>query len=375
LEDWVLDDQRLTKALCQDKGPYGTLLIKNQKSKIKNLLVLSMLCIFGITSASGQSNVLEDFENYIVPAQGYLDPTTVPGSGWTREGAGAADWEVHCCSPGDFAFPNRENDTFDTNSTQFLVLRRANPNPPGGTPPRSDENTDFTFPVLVEGTLRFQLNPAATSSDPFKLALRDSGSGKNVMQMVYTEDRWPMINSGDFRVQDSVGNLLISDVQLDGQPDSYDRWYDIIFTMHKGGVFDLEIIDIGPTEPSSITSNQVARGVLASVSNITAGVLGIDTFRLEPGTGGGGGEFPTMVDNLTITRVEGATVAGTETGTGLELPYSTQSLSIYQPQVTEDLTTGIWTAHGPPVLGDGATKSALVPTSGADFRAYRFLVF
>ena len=27
LEDWVLDDQRLTKALCQDKGPYGTLLI------------------------------------------------------------------------------------------------------------------------------------------------------------------------------------------------------------------------------------------------------------------------------------------------------------------------------------------------------------
>ncbi len=335
--------------------------------------VLSMLCFFGITIASGQSNVVEDFESYTVLNQTWLDPTTVPDSGWTRSGVGDADWEVRCCS-GSLIYTSgssQEDDAFDTNSVKFLVLRRSNVN----VPYRSDEDTEFTFPVLVEGTLRFQLNPAGTSSDPFKLALRDSGSDKNVMQMVYTEDRWPMINSGDFRVQDSVGNLLISDVQLDGQPDSYDRWYDIIFTMHKGGVFDLEIIDIGPTEPTSKTSNDMARGVLASVSNQTAGVLGIDTFRLESGAGGGGGEQPTMIDNLTITRVEGATVAGTETGTGLELPYSTQSLSIYQPQVTEDLTTGIWTAQRSPILGDGTTKSALVPTSGADFRAIRIVVF
>ena len=82
-----------------------------------------------------------------------------------------------------------------------------------------------------------------------------------------------------------------------------------------------------------------------------------------------------MIDNLTITRVEGATVAGTEIGTGLELPYSTQSPSIYQPQVTDDLTTGNWSAQGPLVLGDGTTQSALAPTSGADFRAYRIVVF
>jgi len=97
--------------------------------------------------------------------------------------------------------------------------------------------------------------------------------------------------------------------------------------MHKGGTFDLEIIDIGPTAPSSITSNQVARGTLASVSNITAGVLGIDTFRLESGTGNGGGAQPTMIDNLTITRTEGLAVVGTETGTGLEMRYSEDRIS------------------------------------------------
>ncbi len=342
------------------------------KTLFCTVTVLSGLCIFGI-SVQGQTNVIEDFESYTVSNQTWLDPTTVPDSGWTRSGVGDADWEVRCCSgsliytPGSF----QEDDAFDTNSVKFLVLRRSNPNGPA----RSDENTEYTFPVLVEGTLRFQLNPAGGTADPLKLALRDSGSGKNVMQMVYTEARWPTINSGDFRVQDSVGNLLIEDVQLDGQPDAFDRWYDIIFTMHKGGTFDLEIIDIGPTVPVSMTSDQVARGVLASVSNITAGVLGIDTFRLEPGSGNGGGAQPTMIDNLTITRVEGSVVAGTETGTGLEMPYSPVASSIYQPQVTADLTTGIWTALEPPVLGDGTTKSALVPTSGADFRAVRIVVF
>ena len=335
--------------------------------------ILPMLCLFGVTSANGQSSVVEDFESYTVPNQTWLDPTTVPDSGWTRSGVGSADWEVRCCSgsliytPGTF----QEDDVFDPNSVNFLVLRRSNAN----VPARSDENTEFTFPILVEGELRFQLNPASTSADPFKLALRDSGSGKNAVQMVYTEDRWPAHNSGDFRVQDGVGNLLISDVQLDGSPDAFDRWYDIIFTMHKGGTFDLEIIDIGPTAPSSITSNQVARGTLASVSNITAGVLGIDTFRLESGTGNGGGAQPTMIDNLTITRTEGLAVVGTETGTGLEMRYSTVSQSIYQAQVTEDLTAGTWTAQGPPVLGDGTTESALVGTSGADSRAVRIVVF
>ena len=336
---------------------------------------LSILCFLGITSANGQTNVLEDFESYSVGNGAYLDPTTVPGSGWTRGGVGAADWEVHCCS-GSLADPSREDDAYD-DSDKFLVLRRSNPN----TPDRSDESTEFKFPVLVEGTLRFQLNPANGTGDPFRLALYDSGSGKFAMQMVYSEsrmffpDRSRKNNSADFRVFDHPGNLIVSEIQADGEPDAFDRWYDVIFTMNRGGTFDLEIIDIGPTKPASWTSGQAARGVLASVSNNTAGVLGIDTFHLERGPGGGGGEKPSMIDNIEITRVEGATVAGMEIGTGMNAVYPATAAAIYQSQVTEDLTSGIWTAQGPLVLGDGLTTSAPAPTSGSAFRAYRVVAF
>jgi len=331
--------------------------------------------------ANAQTNVIEDFETYSVANDGYVDPTTVPDSGWTRTGVGVADWEVHCCS-GTLADPTREDNTFD-GSDKFLVLRRSNPGsqPPGGGPPeRGDDITEFKFPVLVEGTLRFQLNPANGAADPFRLALYDSGSGKFAMQMVYSESRWPApgggfkVNSADFRVFDHPGNLIVSEIQVDGEPDAFDRWYDVIFTMNRGGTFDLEIIDIGPTKPAS-TSGQAARGVLASVSNNTAGVLGIDTFHLERGPGGGGGEKPSMIDNIEITRVEGATVAGMEIGTGMNAVYPATAAAIYQSQVTEDLTSGIWTAQGPLVLGDGLTTSAPAPTSGSDFRAYRVVVF
>jgi hypothetical protein len=381
--------------------------IKNQKhvlrsfseggSKTKNVLmvfaVLSIVCFSGITSASGQTNVIEDFESYTVATNTWLDPTTVPGSGWSRTGAGdpdpeiaKADWEVRCCSGSLIYTPGStlEDDAIDTNSLKFLVLRRTNQNPPT----RSDEITEFKFPVLVDGTFRMQINPKNGSGDPLKMALVDSGSGKLAMYMTYTESKWPdpadppnnKVNSADFRVFDQPGNRLLSEIQLDGQPDSYHRWYDFIFTMHAGGTFDLEIIDIGPTEPTSITSTQVARGVLGSVSNIPAGVLGIDTFRLEQGPGNGGGEQPTMIDNIIITRSEGSVVPSPDVGTGFEIPYATvlpedDPMAIYQPQVTDDLTTGIWTSHGPPVLGDGATKSALLPTLGASSRAYRIVVF
>jgi len=375
--------------------------IKNQKhvlrsfsergSKTKNILivfaVLSIVCFSGITSASGQTNVIEDFESYTVANQTWLDPTTVPGSGWTRSGVGDADWEVRCCSgtliytPND---PTLEDDAIDTNSLKFLVLRRSNQN----TPARSDEITEYKFPVLVDGTFRMQINPKNGSGDPLKMALVDSGSGKTAMYMTYTESRWPhpapppnfKDNSADFRVFDQPGNLILSEIQLDGTPDSFDRWYDFIFTMHAGGTFDLEIIDIGPTEPTSVTSTQVARGVLGSVSNIPAGVLGIDTFRLEQGPGLGGGEKPTMIDNIIISRSEGSVVPSPDVGTGFEIPYATvlpedDPMAIYQPQVSDDLTSGIWTSHGPLVLGDGATQSALLPTFGADSRAYRIVVF
>lgn len=87
-----------------------------------------------------------------------------------------------------------------------------------------------------------------------------------------------------------------------------------------------------------------------------------------------------MLDNITITRSAGSVVASAELGTGFEIPYPTLALtqdpmSIYQPQVTADLALGIWTAHGPPIVGDGSTKSALLPTLGSASRAYRIVVY
>ncbi len=344
--------------------------------------VSTILCLCGIVSANAQTNVIEDFESYSVANNGYVDPTLIPDSGWTRTGIGVADWEVHCCS-GTLGFPTREDNTLD-GSDKFLVLRRSNPgsSPPGGGPPaRGDDITEFKFPVLVEGTLRFQLNPANTSADPFRLALYDSGTGKFAMQMVYTESRWfhpdgtKKINSADFRVFDHPGNPIVSEIQPDGEPDAFDRWYDITFTMNRGGTFDLEIVDMGPTAPTSMTSGQPARGVLASVSNQTAGVLGVDTFHLERNSGGGGGEKPTMIDNIEITRVEAITVVGTDVGTGMDVEYPTTASAIYQPQVTDDLVSGVWTALGPLVLDDGSTQSALSATRGAAGRSYRVVVF
>ncbi len=360
--------------------------MKNENSKIKNILkavaVLSILCLPGITGANGQTNIIIDFEGFTVGSGAYVDPTTVPGSGWTRDGTGASDWDVHCCSGSlDYNNPGLEEDTFD-GSSNFLVLRRSNPNAPA----RSDENTEFTFPALVDGSLRFQVNPQNGSADPFRLELRDSVSGRTAVQIVYTESRWSApgggfkVNSADFRVFDFPGNLILSEIQLDGYTNSFDRWYEIFFTMHAGGTFDLEITDIGPTTPNSVTGSVGARGVLGSVTNLDAGVLGIDTFRIARNSGLGGGGKPSMLDNITITRSAGSVVASAELGTGFEIPYPTLALtqdpmSIYQPQVTADLALGIWTAHGPPILGDGSTKSALLPTLGSASRAYRIVVY
>lgn len=353
--------------------------IENTKPKPGSILgtpgVLLGLCLFGLINATAQTTVVEDFEGYLVANQGYLDPTTVPGSGWTREGVGAADWEVHCCS-GSLGNPSAEDNTFD-GSGSFLVLRRANPT----SPSRSDEITEFTFPSLAKGSLRFQLNPANNTADPFRLALYDSASGRTAMQMVYTESRWWIsagvrkFNSADFRVFDHPGNLIISEIQLDGEPDAYDRWYNIIFTMQTDGTFNLEITDIGPTAPTSATADVPARGVLASVSNMTAGVLGVDTFRLERGPGGGGGEKPSMVDNITITRDEGLPVVGLEISSSMEIPFGTETAALYQLQGTDDLTSGIWTALGSSVLGDGTTKSGLASTTDVPNRIYRVVVF
>ena len=354
---------RRSRVVCHSNGKELRLqlpTIKNQKSKIKNDLasVVAVSCVvLGPMAACGQTNIIEDFEGYPVGSLQYLDPTTVNDSGWSRDGVGAADWDVHCCSG---SLTVDEDDTFD-GSDKFLVLRRAESSSAiSGLPSRSDENTDFVFPVLVEGSIRFQLNPGNNTWDEFRMALHDSASGKKALMIVYSGN---FAHNGaastgdlsDFYVRDGAGNLLASDIQPGAlfDPAAYDRWYEIVITFNPGATFDLEISDIGPTLPVSLTSDVVARGVLTNLTGVSSGVLGVDTLRLQIFAGLGEPEQPTMIDNLIITRNPGAPVAGAETGTGMELQFPSTAFSIYQPEVTEDLTSGGWSAHGPQIMGDG----------------------
>ena len=111
--------------------------------------------------AFGQTTVIEDFESYTVSGV-VLDPTTVGGSGWTRDGAGVSDWDVSCCN-GDIASLDR---TFD-GSQQFMALRRSNVNPPAF----SDEITDFAIPTIVQGSVSLERNPSAASGSGFRMAI------------------------------------------------------------------------------------------------------------------------------------------------------------------------------------------------------------
>jgi hypothetical protein len=82
-----------------------------------------------------------------------------------------------------------------------------------------------------------------------------------------------------------------------------------------------------------------------------------------------------MIDNIFIIRNEGSAVGGSEIGTGMDMVYQTAAPAVYQLQATEDLTSGIWIASGPLVLGDGTAKSALGSTLGAAHRSFRVVVF
>ena len=57
----------------------------------------------------------------------------------------------------------------------------------------SNENTDFAIPTIVHGYVSVELDPVATSGDGFRMALHDTGSGSNAMQIIHTELGWPVI--------------------------------------------------------------------------------------------------------------------------------------------------------------------------------------
>ena len=95
--------------------------MKMHKSISNGLAVFGALLVCGMVVAPvAPAVVIEDFEGYGVPSTMTLDPTTVAGSGWSREGIGDADWVVGCCGAG-----NVPADAPMDGSDSALYLRRG----------------------------------------------------------------------------------------------------------------------------------------------------------------------------------------------------------------------------------------------------------
>ncbi len=339
-------------------------------------------CLLAVSlPALGQTTVIETFENYGASSGSVLDPSTVGGSGWSRDGVGASDWDVACCS-GVGLFGILIDFSFDSSPT-FLAQRRS-----GGTlPAASDENTDFAIPTIVEGYVSFDVNPAATGGDDFRFALHDSGSGSNAMVIVHTESGWPVINSGDFRVLDGKGGVLAegtnpNDPDTDN-PGPIDRWFKILAVFHGDGTYDVTVFDIGPVTkkvnnvPTVRPYGDPARGISLRLSGAIMGVPSVDTFRLLPGsTNGGGSSTPTVIDNIIASDSAGSSLELIELKNGDEISFPTQAGRVYQAQFSDDAPTGAWSNVGPLLLGDGTTQAAVASLTGAlAGREYRVLEF
>jgi len=340
----------------------------------------------GSLPALGQTTVVETFESYSASADSVLDPTTVGGSGWTRDQASNTnalvakeDWSVTCCT-GEAIFRFILDETFD-GSSKFLSLRRSTS--ASSLPESSDENTDFAIPTMSEGYVSLEMNPAAVSGDGFRMALRDSGSGSNAMEIVHTEQGWPVINSGDFRVLDENGATLAegtipNDPDTDN-PTAVHRWFKILVVLHGNGTYDVNVFDIGPTfrtQTGVQGYGDPARGLVLSLIGASLPVPSVDTFRLTPGSTNGGGQEPTLIDNIIASDSAGASLEIGEFKTGDEISFPTQAGKVYLAEFSDDAPTGTWSQVGLLILGDGTTQSAVASTAGAPSnRTYRVLEF
>ncbi len=328
---------------------------------------LSGLLIIGPITALGQTTVIEDFEGFTVSV--VLDPTTVGGSGWTRGGADPSDWDVICCN-GDMWSLDR---TFD-GSPQFLALRRSNANPPSF----SDENTDFSIPTIVQGSVSLEVNPASPGGAGFRMSLHDSGSGINAMEIVHTESGWPVINSGDFRVHSETGAVLAEGTTPNDPngENAINRWFRILVTLHGNGTYDVHVFDIGPAKNklgATLPLGDPARGLVLTLTGANLPVPSVDTFRLTTGSTNGGGQQPTLIDNI-IARDFFGTVDVDDIKTGAEISFPTLAGGVYHPQFSDDGST--WSDLGALVLGEGTTQSVVASTTGAPAnRTYRVLEF
>lgn len=324
-----------------------------------------------VHAAGTAGSVIEDFEGYSVADGTYLDPTTVPGSGWSRNDLGSGpDYEVACCS-GTGGIPN--DDTFD-GSSKHLRLRRAN----NTSPLESNLQTDFNFAAMSEGTITFEVNPsgAGGGAGAFVGGIYDSVTGTYKAQIKFSE---VSNNSGDFEVFGSSigGPPLAVGSSPDGYPASFDRWFRVAFTVYSNGTFDVCVDDIGPTTPSS-ASGGAARGNILNYLGGVGVAISVDTLRLDAGAGNGGNNDsqPTMIDNISQDVVGGGggtPVPGVVDRTAKMLTFPAEAGKDLQPQFCDDLVSGVWTNLGGVVSGSGSPERVFFSTTGPVFRAYRVM--
>jgi len=336
-----------------------------------NFLVVA-ICLASVAGAArGAPVVLDDFEGYGVSDNAYLDPTTVPDSGWSRNDKGVGpDWEVACCSGSGNSLP--PDYTYDM-SDAHLRLRRDDPS-------SSVLETDLRFDDMSEGSISFEVNPSAigSSGEAFEAILFDS-----VTQQPLTRVRFrTYVNNflGGWEVfafnrgaaagvyQNSIGSF----------PDILDRWWKVTMTAESNSNFSVEIEDIGPTKPVS-GSSPFGEGVVLSVDWTDGSIVSVvDTLRLTTGLGNGASNDtkPTMIDNIIQDIVVAAppvAISGLQTAGAVKISFPTGVGKEYQPEYSDALELDEWKVLGTEIDGDGTTNSVFHATAGVPNRAFRVL--
>jgi len=329
--------------------------------------------VAGTFMVQGAPVTLDDFEGYGVADNTYLDPTTVPGSGWSRTDAGAGpDWEVACCSGGGNALP--PDYTFD-GSDAHLRLRRDDP----GGDPGSVQITELTIADMLDGSISFEVNPSARSGGhAFEAELFDS-----VTQLPLAKVRYRVfVNNflAGWEVFAFTRGAPIATTQnpIGAFTDTLDRWFKVTITTLSNSNFNVVIEDIGPTMPVFVSA-PFGEGVIvdASWTNGTP-VPVVDRFRLTEGSGNGASNDtkPTMIDNITqdiFIAVAPVPVAGVELGGAVKISFPTEAGREYQPEFSDELSLDTWEVLGPVIDGDGTTQCVFDATAGVSDRAFRVL--
>ena len=341
-----------------------------------------------VQAGGGGPVVIEDFESYNVANGAFLDPTTVPFSGWTRNDKGVGpDWEVTCCSPG-IAVPD---ETFD-GSSKHMRLRRDDDR--GNR--KALLHTDLEFAPMSQGSVTFQLNPSerdyqSTETIIFHASLVDSVTGLPLVRVQYHEKFGD--NNGQFEVfsftSTAGSGTSFPFSSVPSGTDNLDRWYEVTMTILSNGFWNLRIVDIGATSPDSI-SEPFARDLIWDSGSLGTPITVVDTFRLNlfsgngsyngsKGTGTSNTNQPTMIDNITqeiIVAAPPALVAGVQTNEAVKISYPTDSGEIYQAQFSDDLSSipdDGWEDLGIEIQGNGGSNFSGSAFAGVPDRAFRVL--